>query len=255
MIDLARHDEFAVLTLNRPEVLNALSFAQLARLDARLDEVEASDARCLIVTGDGDKAFCAGADISELSGRTLEQELDGTLRGQAVIGRLETLRQPSIALVGGFALGGGCELALACTFRLATSKARFGLPEVKLGLVPGYGGTQRFSRLVGASVALEVMMTGRMVDAAEALRIGLVNRLVPDDGALEGAMAFGRSFTKWSLSALRFIRDAVRLGADKPIADALAIEAQASALSYRTDDGREGLAAFLEKRPPSFQDR
>ena len=174
MIDLTRHDEFAVLTLSRPAVHNALSFELLRSLDSTLDQVEESDARCLIVRGAGQKAFCAGADISELSNRTLEQELDATLDGQRVISRLETLRQPSIALVNGYALGGGCELALACTFRLATSSARFGLPEVKLGLVPGYGGTQRLSRLIGVPRALEVMMSGRLIETEEALRVGLV---------------------------------------------------------------------------------
>jgi len=247
-------DEFAILTLNRPDVLNALSFAQLDRLEARLEEIEASQARCVIITGAGKKAFCAGADVSELAGRSIEQELDCTLSGQAIFSRLETLRQPSVALVNGYALGGGCELSLACTFRLATLNARFGLPEVKLGLVPGYGGTQRLSRLVGSGIALEVMLTGRTVGAEEALQIGLVNRIVRDEDALEAAKAVARGFIGMSLTTLRFIRDAIRLGADKPLADALAVEAQASALSYRTADGQEGLKAFLEKRSPRFQD-
>lgn len=255
MIDLSAHDEFAVLTLNRPAVLNALSFEMLDLLDARLDEVDASDARCLIITGAGEKAFCAGADISELAGRTVEQELDGTIKGQRVISRLETLRQPSIALVNGYAFGGGCELSLACTFRLAFAGARFGLPEVKLGLVPGYGGTQRLTRLIGLPRALEVMMSGRFVEADEALRLGLVDRVLSAEDPLAQAIEFGRNFTRWSLPALRFIRDAARLGAGMPLPQALEIEAQISALSYRTDDGREGLDAFLAKRPPRFQDR
>jgi enoyl-CoA hydratase len=255
MIELTRYEEFAVLTLSRPEVLNALSFKQLAFLDTALDEVEASDARCLIVTGAGEKAFCAGADISELSGRGVEQELNGTLHGQRVISRLETLRQPSIALVQGYALGGGCEVSLACTFRLATSRARFGLPEVKLGLVPGYGGTQRLARLIGTAAALDVMMSGRFVEAEEALRLGLINRIVPDADRLGHAIEFGRGFTSWSLSALRFIRDSVRVGVGMPLKDALEVEAQLSSLSYRTEDGREGLQAFLAKRTPRFIDR
>lgn len=255
MIELSFIDDLAVLTLNRPHVHNALSFEVLELLDARLDEVQASTARCLIVTGAGPKAFCAGADILELSNRTLEQELDGTLKGQRVISRLETLRQPSIALVNGYALGGGCELALACTFRLATPNARFGLPEVKLGLVPGYGGTQRLSRLIGVSRALEVMMSGRFVEAEEALRVGLVNRIVDAGHAFEEAKAFARQFTPWSLLAQRLIRDAVRQGVALPLADALGIEAHSSSLSYRSDDGREGLIAFVEKRAPRFTDR
>lgn len=255
MIDLSRKDEFAVLTFNRPEVLNALSFAQLERLDRTLDAVEASDARCLILTGAGDRAFCAGADVSELSGRSLAEELDGTRLGQRIVGRLETLRVPSIALVHGHALGGGCEVALAATFRIATPRARFGLPEVKLGLVPGYGGTQRLSRLIGPAAALEIMMSGRSVDADEALRIGLVNRIATSGEPLEEAVAFGRTFTRWSLQALRLIRDAVRVGGGLPLPEALEVEAQLSALSYRTDDGREGLSAFIAKRAPRFQDR
>lgn len=255
MIDLSYHDEFAVLTLNRPEVLNALSFATLDRLEQRLNEVGDSAARCLVITGAGSKAFCAGADISELKGRTVEQVLDGTRRGQRVLSQLAAFRLPSIALVNGYALGGGCELALACTFRLATPGARFGLPEVKLGLVPGYGGTQRLTRLIGLSAALEVMMSGRLVDTEEALRIGLVGHILPDADALQASFAFGRRFTRWSLPALRFIRDAAALGADLPLAEGLEVEAYYSALSYQTDDGREGLGAFQAKRPAQFTDR
>ncbi|MFG1191849.1 enoyl-CoA hydratase/isomerase family protein [Xanthobacter flavus] len=255
MIDLSRKDEFAILTLNRPDVLNALSFAQLECLDRALGEVEASDARCLILTGAGERAFCAGADVSELAGRSLADELDGTRLGQRIVGRLETLRQPSIALVHGHALGGGCELALASTFRIATPRARFGLPEVKLGLVPGYGGTQRLARLIGSSAALEIMMSGRAVEADEALRLGLVNRIAASADPLDEAIAFGRTFTRWSLQALRLIRDAVRVGAGLPLSEALEVEAQLSTLSYRTQDGREGLEAFLAKRAPRFEDR
>ena len=255
MIDLSRQDEFAILTLNRPTVLNALNFELLRQLEHRLDEVEAGDARCLIVTGAGDKAFCAGADISELSGRTLQQELDQTLNGQRVISRLERLRLPSIALVNGYALGGGCELSLACTFRVATPRARFGLPEIKLGLVPGYGGTQRLPRLIGLCAALEVMLSGRFVEADEALRLGLVNRVVDAGEAIGKTMEFGRQFTSWSLVAQRLVRDAATQGLALPLADGLNIEAQASTLSFRTDDGREGPAAFLAKRPPQFRDK
>lgn len=255
MLELSRRDEFAVLTLSRPAVLNALNFELLLQLEHRLDEVEAGDARCLIVTGAGDKAFCAGADISELSCRTPQQELDTTLNGQRVISRLSRLRQPTIALVNGYALGGGCELSLACTFRVATPKARFGLPEIKLGLVPGYGGTQRLPRLIGLSVALEAMLSGRFIEAEEALRLGLVNRVFDASDAIAKTMEFGRQFTSWSLVAQRLIRDAAMQGLALPLADGLNIEALASTLSYRTDDGREGLEAFLAKRSPHFTDK
>ncbi len=255
MIELGREGEFAILTLNRPDVHNALSFELLRRLDAALDEVEASEARCLIVMGAGPKAFGAGADIAELSNRALEQELTATIDGQRIVGRFETLRQPTIALVNGFALGGGCEVALACTFRLATAAARFGLPEVKLGLVPGYGGTQRLSRLVGVPRALEMMLSGRFVDGEEALRLGLVNRVLDEGDPLAQAMAFGRQFTAWSLLTQRLIREAVRQGTQVALPLGLGIEAQASSLSYRSEDGREGLRAFMEKRRPRFTDR
>lgn len=253
-IDLQRVDEFAVLTLNRPERLNALSFGAVRDLDRALDEIERSDARALIITGAGAKAFCAGADIEELSGRSMPEEFAGTWRGQQTFGRLDRFAIPSIALVNGYALGGGCELAMACTFRLATPGARFGLPEVKLGLVPGYGGTQRLTRLVGLSRALEIMMTGRFVDANEALSIGLANRIVEAD-AMQAAIAYAREFTRYGLLALRLIRDAGQRAVDTSLAEGLRIEADLSTLSMQSLDGKEGVAAFLEKRPARFTDR
>ena len=255
MISLSRQDEFAVLTLDRPSVLNALNRDTIRQLDRLLTEIEASDARCVILEGAGEKAFCAGADIKELGHQNLSQFYDGTILGQRVFSRLATLRQPSIALVKGVALGGGCELALACTYRLATAAARFGLPEIKLGLVPGFGGTQRLARLVGVSFALELMMTGRFVGAEEAGRIGLVNRVLPEgEPPLSQAIAFGRQFTKWSLSTQRLIREAATRGTEMSLSDGLEFEAQLSTLSFQSNDGREGLAAFVEKRAPRISD-
>ena len=255
MISLSRQDEFAVLTLDRPSVLNALNRDTIRLLDRLLTEIEASDARCVILEGAGEKAFCAGADIKELGHQNLSQFYDGTILGQRVFSRLATLRQPSIALVKGVALGGGCELALACTYRLATAAARFGLPEIKLGLVPGFGGTQRLARLVGVSYALEIMMTGRFVGAEEAGRIGLVNRVLPEgEPPLSQAIAFGRHFTKWSLSTQRLIREAATRGTEMSLSDGLEFEAQLSTLSFQSNDGREGLAAFVEKRAPRISD-
>lgn len=253
-VDLTHIDEIALITLNRPQSLNALSYAMIHEFAGVLDEVEKSDARVLIITGAGDKAFCAGADISELMGRTIEQEYAGTFLGQATFSRLERLRVPSIALVNGYALGGGCELSLACTFRLATAKACFGLPEVKLGLVPGYGGTQRLPRLIGLGRALDIMMSGRFVAAEEAVRIGLVSRIVSED-PLEEAIAYARQFTSFSLMALRLIRDAAVRGVDTTLSEGLRIEADLSTLSMRSADGKEGAAAFIAKRAPSFKDR
>jgi len=253
-IELSRRDEFAIITLRRPEVLNALNYDMLRMLDRAFDEVEASNARALFFIGAGERAFCAGADIGELLNRTISQDYEGTWLGQRVYSRLERLRLPSIALVNGYALGGGCELSLASTFRLASPNARFGLPEVKLGGVPGYGGTQRLPRLVGLSTALEIMMTGRMVPADEALRIGLISRVIEGD-LIEGGMAFARGFSHFSLLALKLIRDSAQRGIDVPIADGLRIEADLSTVAMLSEDGAEGASAFLQKRKAIFRDR
>lgn len=253
-IELKRRDEFAIITLRRPEVLNALNYDMLRKLDKAFDEVEKSDARALFFIGEGQRAFCAGADIGELVDRTISQKYEGTWLGQRVYSRLENLRLPSIALVNGYALGGGCELSLASTFRLAAPNARFGLPEVKLGLVPGYGGTQRLPRLVGLTTALEIMMSGRMVPADEALRIGLVSQVVEGD-LIDVGVAFARSFSHHSLLALKLIRDSAQRGIELPLADGFRIEADLSTISMLSEDGTEGAKAFLEKRPAKFHDR
>jgi enoyl-CoA hydratase len=247
-------DEFAVLTLDRPEALNALSFALIRDIGAAIDQVAASSARALIVTGAGPKAFCAGADIKELTGRPLAEQKRGAELGQAAFARLDRLPQASIALINGHALGGGAELALACTFRLAAPNASIGLPEIKLGLIPGYGGTQRLPRLIGEARALEMIMTGRSVRAEEALRIGLVNRLV-EPPLLDAAFAFAREFCGHGLLAQQFARQAVQRAARSSLEDGLRAEADLSTLAYRTADAEEGMRAFLEKRKPRFGDR
>ena len=167
-VELTRDEEFAILTLNRPEALNALSFQILREIGEALDEAARSDARALLVTGAGEKAFCAGADIKELRNRSLTEQTAGAELGDAAFGKLDRLPIPSVALVNGYAFGGGLELALACTFRLAAPKAKMGLPEIKLGLIPGYGGTQRLPRVIGPARALEMILTGRTVEALEA---------------------------------------------------------------------------------------
>ena len=253
-IDLTRIDELALITLNRPQVHNALSYELLRKLGEILDAVEMSDARALIITGAGEKAFCAGADINELLGRSINDEYAGTVLGQQTFCRLDQFRIPSIALVNGYALGGGCELALACTFRLATPQARFGLPEIKLGLIPGYGGTQRLPRLIGLPMALEILMSGRFVDAEEAVRLGLANRIVARN-PLDEAVDYARQFSGYSLLTLRLVRDAAQRALSTPLADGLRIEADLSTLSMESLDGKEGTRAFLEKRKPRFQDR
>jgi enoyl-CoA hydratase len=253
-LTVGRQEEFAVITLNRPEALNALNLALLRDLATVFDDVAASDARALIITGAGDRAFCAGADITELMGRTLAAQRDGALHGQGVFARLDRLPMPSFAVINGFALGGGLELALACTFRLAARQARLGCPEVKLGLIPGYGGTQRLPRLIGEARALDLIMSGRMVTAEEAERIGLVHRVI-DGEPLAAAFAFARTITQYSLPALRFAREAVQRALDQPIHEGFKIEADLSTLAYQTEDSREGMTAFLEKRKPVVRDR
>src|SRR5437764_8451402 len=207
-IHLSHIDEVALITLDRPEALNALSFGQLHDLNRVLDSIATSNSRALLVTGSGDRAFSAGADIKELMGRNLVEQRAGAALGQAVLAKLDQLSMPSIALINGYAFGGGLELALACTFRLAVRSARLGLPEIKLGLIPGYGGTQRLPRLIGEARTLEIILTGRTVEAEEAERIGLVNRIVEGD-LLEAGASFAREMTGYSLPALRLARDAV----------------------------------------------
>ena len=253
-VELTRRDEFAVITLNRPEALNALSLEVVAELDRCFNEVEAGDARALLITGAGEKAFCAGADITEFMGRSMAVAKSAAERGQRTFARLDRLRVPSVAVINGYALGGGLELAMACTLRVATPNARVGLPEIKLGLMPGYGGTQRLPRLVGQGRALEMVMTGRMVDAEEAFSIGLVNRILEGD-TLEAAMAYAREFSGYGLFALKLAREAVQRAGDAGLSDGLDIEADLNTIAFETEDATEGAKAFLEKRKPAFKDR
>lgn len=252
-VDLTYRDEAVILTLNRPEALNALSFTIIAEISTALDDVAKSDARVLFITGAGDKAFCAGADIKELRNRTLVAQKRGAEIGQAAFAKLETLPMPSVALINGYAFGGGLEIALACTFRLATANAKMGLPEIKLGLIPGYGGTQRLPRLIGEARALELILTGRTVDAEEALRTGLVNQLIEGE-PIEAGLAFAKGFTRYSLPTLGLARQAVMRSGDTPIHEGLKIEADLSTLAFQTADAEEGMAAFEEKRKPEFRD-
>lgn len=253
MIELRHDEEFAVLTIRRPQSLNALNFELLDEMGKCLDQLRASRARAVIITGEGEKAFCAGADIKELQQRGLAAQRQGAALGQAVFALLDRLPIASIALVNGFAFGGGCELALACTLRIALPNAKFGLPEVKLGLIPGYGGTQRLPRLVGTGRALEMVMTGRTVDAQEALSIGLVNRIVQAPG-LAAAKAYAREFTGHGLRALQFAREAVQRAMDVSLHEGLRVEADLSTLAYRTHDAEEGMQAFVAKRKAEFRD-
>jgi enoyl-CoA hydratase len=252
-VELSQRNDCALLRLNRPEALNALSFSVLKEISTALDEVSSWKVRSLIVTGAGDKAFCAGADIRELGGRSLIETKQGAELGQQTFAKIGSLPFPSIAAINGFAFGGGLELALACTFRLATRNAKLGLPEIKLGLVPGYGGTQRLPRLIGEARALELILLGRTVGSEEAERIGLVNRLIEGD-AVEAAISFAGEFSSYSLLTLGFSREAVIRALDVPIHEGLKIEADLSTLAFSTSDAIEGMAAFTEKRKARFRD-
>lgn len=252
-VELTRDGDFALIRLNRPEALNALSFAILREIGDAIDEAAGGDARAILFIGAGDKAFCAGADIKELRNRSLTDQKRGAEIGQRVFAKLDSSPIPSVALINGFAFGGGLELALACDFRIASRNAKMGLPEIKLGLIPGYGGTQRLPRLIGESRALELIMTGRTVDAEEAESIGLVNRLADDD-ILEAGRQFAARFTRFSLPVLGLAREAVRRSGETTLDVGLRSEAELSTLAYRTGDAEEGMAAFEEKRKPEFKD-
>ncbi|MBL6599476.1 MAG: enoyl-CoA hydratase/isomerase family protein [Alphaproteobacteria bacterium] len=256
-IDLSRNGDFAVITINRPEALNALSFSLVRDISDRLDEVEGTDARGLIFIGAGDRAFCAGADIAELMGRSLVDHKADMERGQRTFDRLSTFRMPTLAVINGFAFGGGLELATACNLRVATPNAKMGLPEIKLGVIPGYGGTQRLPRLVGEGRAMDIVLSGRAVGAEEAERIGLVNRIIGEDGAdpLEAGMAYLSEITQFGLPAIGLAREAVQRAMDTPVSEGLKIEADLNTIAFQTEDAIEGLTAFLEKRKPSFKDR
>lgn len=252
-VELTRLDDCALLRLNRPEALNALSFAVLEEIAAALDEVAGWKVRALIITGAGEKAFCAGADIKELRGRSMMARRHGAEQGQSTFAMLEKLPFPSVAAINGFAFGGGLEFALACTFRIATRNAKLGLPEIKLGIIPGYGGTQRLPRLIGEAKALEMIMLGRAVGAEEAERIGLIHRVIDSD-ALEGAVGFVKEFSAYSLVALALAREAVTRALDVPINEGLKIEADLSTLAFSAADADEGMSAFMEKRKAAFKD-
>lgn len=252
-VTLVVEDGIATLTVNRPDKLNALNAETIADLGAAIDEVrEREEIRGLIVTGAG-RAFVAGADISELASETAVSARVLAEKGQRIFGRFENSPKPVIAAVNGFALGGGCELALACHIRIASEQAKFGQPEVKLGICPGYGGTQRLARLVGKGRALQLLMTGETIDAAEAYRIGLVNRVVAADALLQAASEMLRQILANAPLAVAACIDAVGHGLDMSLDGGLAIEATHFGLLAATYDMREGTKAFLAKRQAEFK--
>jgi enoyl-CoA hydratase len=250
------NEKIARITFNRPNVLNALNRKTMDELGDCLKKVRADDdIRVLILTGAGEKAFIAGADINELSQQTPVVGREYTLYGQEIVHRLETLGKPVIAAINGFALGGGCELALACTLRIASRNAKLGQPEVKLGIIPGYGGSQRLPRLCGKGVAHELILTGEMISAEEALRVGLVNRVVESSDLLATAEAIAKKIIANAPLAVKYALEAVEHGMEMPQEEGLYLEATLFGLSCATQDMREGTRAFLEKRPAKFEGR
>lgn len=246
-------DGVATLTFNRPKVLNALSPRTFEELDDVVARVERDrGVRALVLTGAGDKAFIAGADISEFEGRTPMDQFR-VMAGRTIFEAVDAFPKPVIAALNGFALGGGCELAMACDFRIAADNARLGQPEVNLGILPGGGGTQRLPRLVGTGTALKLLFTGELIDAAEALRIGLVDEVVPAAQLRERVMALAGIIAEKSPVALQLIKEAVRAAVRLPLDEGLRQETALFGLAFSSEDKQEGVKAFLEKRKPEFR--
>lgn len=253
LVLLTRDGAVAVLTVNRPKALNALNAAVLAGLSARLDEIEADPSvRAIVLTGSGDRAFVAGADIAELQSMGEAAALAFSRFGSAVFRRFEQLPIAVIAAVNGFALGGGLELALGCDFILAGDRAKFGLPEVSLGVIPGFGGTQRLARAIGANSARLWVLTGDVFPASEALRLGLVHSLHPPETLLETAMTMARKIAGRGPKAIAEAKHVLDVGPGLPLEAAVELEAEAFGRCFATLDQKEGMAAFLEKRPAVF---
>jgi enoyl-CoA hydratase len=253
---LERDGAVAIVTINRPKVLNALNSQTIDELRRAILELKADhDVRVVVLTGAGEKSFVAGADINELAVRTPVSGREHALAGQHVFDLVENMGKPVIAAINGFALGGGCELAMACTLRLAADTAKLGQPEISLGLIPGYAGTQRLPRLVGKGKAMELVLTGAPIGADEAQRIGLVNRVVPAAGLLKEARALAAQLATSAPIAMRYIINAINKGVEMPFAEACQYEATLFGLVASTEDMREGTRAFLEKRKADFKGR
>jgi enoyl-CoA hydratase/carnithine racemase len=251
---LEKDDAVAVLTVNRPKVLNALNTQTLDELRRAILEVKHDAAvRVVILTGAGEKSFIAGADINELATQTPVTGREHAIAGQHVLDLIEHLGKPVIAAVNGYALGGGCELAMACTIRIAADTAKLGQPEINLGLIPGYAGTQRLARLVGRGRALELLLTGDQITAQEAHRLGLVNRVVAAADVMAEAKTLAAALAAKAPVALRYILEAVHKGLEMPFPQAQIFEATLFGLVASTQDMREGTTAFLEKRKPEFK--
>jgi enoyl-CoA hydratase len=252
-VEVERDGHLAIVAVNRPSKLNALDNLTIEQLDGVIVDLEGDDAvGAIIVTGKGDKAFVAGADITVLAKQGVLDGKDNARKGQALMSRIENCKKPVLAAVNGFALGGGLELALSCDVRFASDNAKLGLPEVSLGIIPGYGGTQRLPRLVGSGVALQLILQGDPVDAQEALRIGLVNGVFPQAELLDQVKAIANRMVSRGPTALALAKQAVRRGAHMSMQDGLELEADLFGIISSTDEMKEGMTAFLEKRKPGW---
>lgn len=253
---LEKNGAVYTLTVNRPKVLNALNLATLDEIGVAAAEAGRDpEARVLLVTGAGDKAFVAGADISQMRDYTALEGKEFSQRGMRSFRTLETLPVVTIAVVNGYCLGGGCELAMSCDWIIASDKSVFGQPEVTLGVTPGFGGTQRLARLVGRALALELLVTGRNVKADEAQRIGLVNSLHPAEGLMDEARRLAEAIASKGPVAVRLVKEAVQRGQDLDLDNACLLESEVFGLCFSTEDLKEGMGAFLEKRKPAFRGR
>lgn len=248
-------DKIAAVTLNRPNKLNALNAKTIEELDAVFDELNSDEVFVIILTGSGEKAFVAGADISELNKLDTISAKEFAERGQAVFSKIQNFDKPVIAAVNGFALGGGCELALACHIRIASDNAKFGQPEVNLGIIPGYGGTQRLARVINTGRAAEYILTGDMIDAKEAFRIGLVSRVFPQSELMNRAIEMAKKIAGKGQHAVRLALKAINAVNEVSLKDGLKLEASLFALCCGTEDFKEGTSAFLEKRKPEFKNK
>ena len=252
-IKTERKDTILLITIDRPKVLNALNAKTVEEIGRAFSEArDDASIRCVILTGAGEKAFVAGADINELAALTPQAGKHVSEKGQNVLLQIERFPKPVIAAINGFALGGGCELALACHIRIASEKAQIGLPEVTLGIIPGYGGTQRMARLLGKGKAFELVCSGERIGAAEAEKIGLVNKVVPADQLMSAAEEMARKIAARSPVAVRAAIEAINYGSDMPLEEGLLLEATLFGLLCATEDMKEGMKAFLEKRPANF---
>lgn len=249
-------DRVATVTINRPAAMNAMTRGTLEELERVVVEIEREQGiRAVIVTGAGEKAFVAGADIAVMRDMISAEARELALLAHRIFAAMEASSKPFIAAVNGYALGGGCELALACDLRLASQNARFGQPEINIGILPGFGGSQRLPRLIGKGRALEMILTGDMIGAEEALRIGLVNRVFPQEQLLEEARRLAAKIASKGRVAARLCKEAVVRGLEMDLSRACFYEAELFGYSFSTLDQKEGMGAFLEKRPPVFQDR